>query len=495
MTSGVPWQVKGVRREVRETARAAARRSGMSVGEWLDTVITDSAIDEGVAPARRPPDDDDDRQPEIEREGRYSDFDDIPRPRRRKYAEHDQRQRRLAEDELAALNDRLDGLSRQLDQRDRGLSEEQLGAVHARLDALGRQFGQRDRGLSEEQLGAVHERLDALGRQLDQRDRGLSEEQLAAVHARLDALGRQLERADRGLSEEQLAVVHERLDALGRHLERRDRGVPDEQLAAVNDRLNTLSRQLDQFAQANIAKPPPAPERDDETPHRVADAISRLDQRLDQLITEGRSRTWEIERRVSAVDHAVANLERERPHPAVADPASPLDQALMEIAERQRALDGEVGSSRADLPRAPTQNLPGLERQLRHITERIETLRPCGIDSAVETLRDDLAEIGLMLKEAMPRQAVEALETELRSLAERVDSKRHAGVDDAAIAGIEHGLAEVRDALNALTPAESLVAQTCSPHSSSGSRPLLTRCNRATRPRRTSSPWTRWCRG
>ena len=84
-------------------------------------------------------------------------------------------------------------------------------------------------------------------------------------------------------------------------------------------------------------------------------------------------------------------------------------------------------------------------------------MRPCGIDHAIETLRDDLAEIGLMLKEAMPRQAVEALETEVRTLAERIDDKRQAGVDGGDIAGLERGLAEVRDALRALTPAESLV--------------------------------------
>ena len=34
MKSDVPWQVEGVRRQARETAREAARRSGMSVGEW-----------------------------------------------------------------------------------------------------------------------------------------------------------------------------------------------------------------------------------------------------------------------------------------------------------------------------------------------------------------------------------------------------------------------------------------------------------------------------
>ena len=62
-----------------------------------------------------------------------------------------------------------------------------------------------------------------------------------------------------------------------------------------------------------------------------------------------------------------------------------------------------------------------------------------------------------MLKEAMPRQAVEALEGEVRKLISRIDSKRHAGADAADIAGIERGLAEVRDALRGLTPAENLV--------------------------------------
>jgi len=46
MTSGVPWQVEGVRQQARATAQEAARRSGMSVGEWLDTVISDCAYGE-----------------------------------------------------------------------------------------------------------------------------------------------------------------------------------------------------------------------------------------------------------------------------------------------------------------------------------------------------------------------------------------------------------------------------------------------------------------
>ena len=62
-----------------------------------------------------------------------------------------------------------------------------------------------------------------------------------------------------------------------------------------------------------------------------------------------------------------------------------------------------------------------------------------------------------MLTEAMPRRAVEALEIEVRKLAERIDFTREAGVDPSTIANMERGLADLREALGTLTPAESLV--------------------------------------
>src|SRR6478735_6424428 len=45
MRTGVPWQIK-VHPDVRDNAREAARRAGMSVSEWLNTVILDSAFEE-----------------------------------------------------------------------------------------------------------------------------------------------------------------------------------------------------------------------------------------------------------------------------------------------------------------------------------------------------------------------------------------------------------------------------------------------------------------
>jgi localization factor PodJL len=41
MKPGVPWSVKGIDPEVRAAAKTAARRAGMTLGEWLNGVILD----------------------------------------------------------------------------------------------------------------------------------------------------------------------------------------------------------------------------------------------------------------------------------------------------------------------------------------------------------------------------------------------------------------------------------------------------------------------
>jgi localization factor PodJL len=85
-------------------------------------------------------------------------------------------------------------------------------------------------------------------------------------------------------------------------------------------------------------------------------------------------------------------------------------------------------------------------------------LRPASdLAASVAAIRTDLAEIGRQINEALPRHAVESLEREVKALAERIDQSRQTGRDSNALAGLERGLAEVHEALRALTPAESLV--------------------------------------
>ena len=50
MKSDLAWHLGGGRRQALEVAREAAHRCGMSIDEWLDRVILDSAQQQGVEP-------------------------------------------------------------------------------------------------------------------------------------------------------------------------------------------------------------------------------------------------------------------------------------------------------------------------------------------------------------------------------------------------------------------------------------------------------------
>jgi localization factor PodJL len=57
MKPGIPWSVKGIEQQARAAAKQAARQSGMTIGEWLNSVILESADgnDDLERRYRRPP--------------------------------------------------------------------------------------------------------------------------------------------------------------------------------------------------------------------------------------------------------------------------------------------------------------------------------------------------------------------------------------------------------------------------------------------------------
>jgi localization factor PodJL len=211
-------------------------------------------------------------------------------------------------------------------------------------------------------------------------------------------------------------------------------------LATINRRLDDLGRQIARLAGQPAAAPPRNP---DAGARQIAEAILKLNSRLDTLIAEGRSASSALGQRMNSVDQALAKLKGERVRAAASysdgKPVSiSVEQASAEIAARQRALDAEFGAS----PAATVERPAPLQ---------------CRTSEAVDSLREELAEIARTLADAMPRRAVEALEGEVRALAQRLDAERGAGGEAPAVAGLEQGLHEVRDALHRLAPAESLV--------------------------------------
>ena len=54
MKPGIPWSFKGIEPEVREAAKHAARKAGMTLGEWLNTVILDQSDEESTGNQAEP---------------------------------------------------------------------------------------------------------------------------------------------------------------------------------------------------------------------------------------------------------------------------------------------------------------------------------------------------------------------------------------------------------------------------------------------------------
>jgi len=325
MKSGGPWNLRGLRPETREAAREAARRSGMSVGEWLNSVIAQGDEDHGEPMRSADYEDDEDWHDEPRREPRRE-----PRQRYR---------------------------SRSRDRRE------------------------RDRGF---------ERESAL-----ERDAELAREEFGEVHARLDRLTQQLERV----------------------------------------------------ARADAPRLTGSPARPYRGPSPTA-AWPRPSYRAP------------INTVTSSVDDAVAEIaERQRAlyGEAVAPPPPPPPPPRAAPAP-ETPVAAPTYSHSAPEPYEPAIDIFGLEEQLRYITTRIESLRPTNdLEKVISSFRKDLTDIRRQLTEALPRHAVESLEFEIQALGKRLDHSRESGVDLGLLAGLEHGLGEVRDALHNLTPAENLV--------------------------------------
>ncbi|MCF8478572.1 MAG: hypothetical protein K9G60_16210 [Pseudolabrys sp.] len=271
-----------------------------------------------------------------------------------------------------------------------------------------------------------------------------------------------------------------------------------EDMSSVHQRLDDITRRIEQFSRTSAAAYAPKPQAVAEPSRgdndQIAQLIARLDRRLEQFVNLPRMMAPYAPAPMPMPQAAMARPAFPPAMPTVPAPSG-LDRAVAEIAARQRSLNGQTRSPPAApqqpqsvrapqttmtapaappaqapvqpsaqpmapaLMPVPTQDLSGLEEHLRQITDQIETLRRPGVEDAINALRGELSEIGHALNEAMPRRAIEAIEKQIQGLNQRIAEGRQAGnmADAGGLEGVEHGLAEVRDALRGLTPAENLV--------------------------------------
>ncbi len=141
---------------------------------------------------------------------------------------------------------------------------------------------------------------------------------------------------------------------------------------------------------------------------------------------------------------------------AAAQPDCDLSALSHRLDDVTRQLDRLLASETLQPQPASAEGAPdlaALERQLKFLTTQLEILRsPCRADALIEEHRRQVANIAQVLETVVSRSAFATLEDEVRALGARLDMTRCA--DGSAFAALEHGLAELRDAVRGLAPGE-----------------------------------------
>jgi len=311
VSAAAPWSVKGIEPKAREIAKDLARRSGMTLGEWLNTIIMeDGDDDEGVVPLGRRPH----AAESYERRGRSRRLDDA-------YGGNDDQLGRMGAsiDAIAArleaaerrstiaiqgVDQAVSGLVRRLDSQDQSDKSharriddiaEELREGHRRL----RRFEQEVGPQTAETFGKVETTMGALaGRLYDIEERqrsGVNE-----LRQRMDAVEKT---AGPGVGADLLAQVGQRLDQAQTRTTEALRGL-ERSFAGLDQRLRATESRIE-----------PESAREAARFEKLAETLSRqvegnraeMMRRLDTAEAEGRMDR--IERAVLAIGDQVKSSE------------------------------------------------------------------------------------------------------------------------------------------------------------------------------------------
>lgn len=422
MSAAAPWSVKGIDPKAREIAKDLARRSGMTLGEWLNTMILDEDEDDGVVPiARRP------HVADIfERRGRSRRLDDA-------YQDSDETLQRVAAS-VEAIAARLEASERRATVAIQGVDQAVAGLVR-RLDGQDAQASAAARRMDDigEELREGHRRL----RRIEQEAQPQTAETFKKVEASMGALASRLydieERQRLGLNE--LRAKVEDVQA------RAPQGFGGEQLAQLSGRLDQAQSrtsealralessfaQLDQRLRAAESRAEPAGAREAARFEKLAETLSRQ-------VADSRD---EMLRRLETAQHE-GRLDRiERAVEAIAEQARAAEQrsagAVEAMGREVLNIAGNLNSRMERAERTGAEQVRALGRELgQDLSARLEQRINAADDRhalAIEKLGGEITRISDQLAERIAQserrsaQALEEIGERLARTSEKMDQR------------------------------------------------------------------------
>jgi len=358
MQPDLPWNVAGIPPEAREAARAAARREGLSVGEWLTRRILKSLSD-GAEPVQWP------RPPATEyraEEPIARDSEEMLARVSRSESESSGVSRRI-EEQLRGLGRRLEATERTQSENSRAVNQaateiniaareqsqafDQLGA---HVLGLGDRLARVERGAAADGIkDAVKNLHDGLSRLADQIAQTTSKtaSQISTLAGNVESVAGKIGDV-RAEAENTAQALTARIAAF------------DERVRAVEGAAQTVSEKLDKTISGLDAAR--ADERSEQADReRQAQLIARLSDALDRLstrITSGEAQSA----------GAMARLEDQIAHVEARQSDSPFDRRLQGIEHALSDIAGRLESTE----RAASGTARTVEDNLRNFSTRLD---------------------------------------------------------------------------------------------------------------------------
>ena len=462
MPSGTPWSVKGIDPRARAIAKTAARREGVTLGEWLNRVILDDGTEPGAA-------DWEDRlsgYPGFGSGGGDGDGEDQDALRgvikrltdRLEAAEHRSTLALTGVDQsVVALSRRLEALE-ETREADEGEIEEALARTRARHEELLERLRRLERagpggGADPSALKAVETTVGKLAGRLYETER--------EVRAELDNLAHMDERRRDG-AERAAKALGARLDETEARL-REDQKALRDQVEAQARRAGDTLRGVEDIARRLQSRIVAA----ESATHSAAEALAGSQQALDARLRELEARQGasvgadEINRRFEVLGRELAAIIRETREDCARQIAS-LDGAggparlerALEAAEnrlaaaetRQSEALNRIAHEVARVSRAVDRRIEAAEQRLEHRMSETERARrsredQSGLESRLDTVRaentaavrrigEEVARLGETLSERVQRaeersaRAVEAAGERMAQVVERIEQAR-----------------------------------------------------------------------
>ncbi|MGX1787802.1 hypothetical protein ACWIGM_13720 [Bosea sp. NPDC055332] len=419
MATSLPWSVKGVDPRTRDAAKAAARRAGMTLGEWLDSKIREEA-GEPVAAANDAEEQDiialSERLARLSQGGMQTaaaprtaaPAPDMARERMDAFITQAAMAERLTRDSNARTASALDSIAKWMERTESRLSQGERVTAERQ---------ERATSVIADSIKAMGERLHSIERRATEADHrpvaqparpALSRDGLAAAISDIRSRQRALDGAAGATAFE--------------------RPAPASSLASLRDDLRQLGERIAPAAQ------PALHAEDPRSAYRPLErAIGELGSRLDRF--DGRDRLDPVLKPLARIEAEIGRLAETRPNESynrfeleIAHLAAKVDALATRGSDRQALAPilREIAELRDVVSTTDGRRFDDLSLQLNALTSDVGRLRDDtrdlhGLSLAIEDVRETL-HADRLHERAGDSGPLLALSRQVESLAQKIDS-------------------------------------------------------------------------